>query len=234
MVIFQGIDMYDLFLIFTFSLVVALSGAVVPGPLLTYTVMKTLDTRHRGFLVGVWVIGGHALLESILIIGILLGFSTFLKNPYVIKIIGFLGGFFLLYMGISIILSVIKKRVPEVISEEIKAGAQESGNSVLKPFNPILGGILISMSNPYWWVWWATVGFGFMLQYRISFTNWPSLLSFLIGHEIGDLAWYFMVSTVVFIGRHRINDKIYNIVLVLCSIIIIAFGLYLGISAYLG
>jgi threonine/homoserine/homoserine lactone efflux protein len=110
--------MNELILIFTFSLVVALSGAIVPGPLLTYTIVKTLDTRHRGFLVGVWVIGGHALLESVLIVGILLGFSTFLKNSFVIKIIGILGGSFLLYMGLSIIVDIIKKRVKFALGEK--------------------------------------------------------------------------------------------------------------------
>jgi threonine/homoserine/homoserine lactone efflux protein len=223
--------MNEIVAIFAFSLVVALSGAIVPGPLLTYTIVKTLDTRRRGFLVGVWVIGGHALLESVLIVGILLGFSTLLKNSVVIKIIGILGGSFLLYMGISIIVDVIKKRVKFEFGEN-RESAGGSSSSALKVSNPILGGVLISMSNPYWWIWWATVGFGFMLQYRISFVNWQGLLSFLIGHEMGDLLWYVMISTLVFMGRHRIDEKIYNGVLIGCSAVIIGFGFFLGISVF--
>jgi threonine/homoserine/homoserine lactone efflux protein len=224
--------MNELILIFTFSLVVALSGAIVPGPLLTYTIVKTLDTRHRGFLVGVWVIGGHALLESVLIVGILLGFSTFLKNSVVIKIIGILGGSFLLYMGLSIIVDIIKKRVKFALGEKGQS-ANGSSSSALKVSNPVIGGVLISMSNPYWWIWWATVGFGFMLQYRISFINWQGLLSFLIGHEMGDLLWYVMISTLVFMGRHRINERIYKGILIGCSAVIIGFGFFLGISAFI-
>jgi threonine/homoserine/homoserine lactone efflux protein len=89
------------------------------------------------------------------------------------------------------------------------------------------------MSNPYWWIWWATVGFGFMLQYRISFVNWQGLLFFLIGHEMGDLLWYVMISTLVFMGRHRINERIYKGILIGCSAVIIGFGFFLGISAFI-
>jgi threonine/homoserine/homoserine lactone efflux protein len=225
--------MNNLLIIFSLALVVALSGAMVPGPLFTYTIIKTLETKRRGFLVGVWVIGGHALLESVLIIFILLGFSTVLKNTLVIKLIGTLGGIFLLYLGTRIIMDVVRRRVPKSLNGVKNTGNDDSSRPSGHISNPILGGILISMSNPYWWVWWATVGFGFMLKYRISFSNWPALLSFIIGHEMGDLLWYFLISTLIFLGRHRINERIYSILLIFCSVVIIGFGIFLGASAYL-
>jgi threonine/homoserine/homoserine lactone efflux protein len=236
--------MADLFIIFGFALVVALTGAMVPGPLFSYTIVKTLETRRRGFLVGFWVIAGHALLEGVLIIAILLGFSTFLKNDLVIKAIGVVGGGFLLYMGASIILDVVRGKADLNLEGAAADTVAPSGNdtgapsgdntgaSVSRIRNPVLGGILVSMSNPYWWIWWATVGFGFMLQYRVSFENWPALLSFFTGHEMGDLAWYMAVSTLVFLGRRRINRRVYAGLLVGCSVLIMGFGVYLGIAAF--
>jgi threonine/homoserine/homoserine lactone efflux protein len=225
--------MQRILVIFTFSMVVALTGALVPGPLLSYTIVKTLETRKRGFLVGFWVILGHALLEGGLIVAILLGFSLFLKNQTVIRVIGVVGGSFLVYMGISIIVSVARKKVSLNV-EEVASGEGNPGRaSAARIGNPVLGGVLVSMSNPYWWIWWATVGFGFMLQYRVSFENWPALLSFLTGHEMGDLAWYAAVSTMVSIGRRHINQRVYSLILLLCSAMIIAFGCYLGIAAFL-
>jgi threonine/homoserine/homoserine lactone efflux protein len=224
--------MNNLIIIFSLSLVVALTGAIVPGPLLTYTIVKTLDTKRRGFLVGVWVIGGHALLESVLIVCILLGFSTFLKNTLVIKLIGVLGGLFLLYLGTRIIIDVARRKVPRELNEEKNAAGNNTSRSAMHLSNPILGGVLISMSNPYWWIWWTTVGFGFMLKYRISFGNWPALLSFLVGHEMGDLLWYFLISTLIFMGRNRINEKIYSLLLLFCSVVIIGFGVFLCTSAF--
>jgi threonine/homoserine/homoserine lactone efflux protein len=213
----------QLFVIFGFSLVVALTGAVVPGPLFTYTIIKTLDTPRRGFLVGARVIGGHAILESALIVAILVGVSAFLNNPVVIKIIGAAGGAFLLYMGIGIVVDVSRKRLRAEMNGKTSSPA-------LGISNPVVGGALVSMSNPYWWVWWATVGFGFMLQYRVSFANWPALLVFLAGHEMGDLAWYFTLSTLVSMGRNRLNDRTFGWILLGCGTLIIAFGVWLGLS----
>jgi len=98
----------------------------------------------------------------------------------------------------------------------------------------VLGGILVSMSNPYWWVWWATIGGAFMLQYDISFRNWPLLLAFLAGHEAGDLGWYWLVSAIVSLGRRGITDRIYRIVLLACAAVMAGFGVFLGVKPYLG
>ncbi len=220
----------NLWLIFSLSFVVALSGALVPGPLLTYTIIKTMQTRRRSFLTGVWVIGGHALLESLLITAILLGFSVVLQAPLTIKIIATVGGLFLLYMGLGFVLDVFRNRVPDIFRTE---APETAGNGKLNLSSPVLGGLLISMSNPYWWIWWATVGFAFMTQYRLSFFNWPTLLAFVIGHELGDLSWYFTVSTLVSLGRQKINLKLYRLLLILCGVFLAAFGIYLGLRAYL-
>ena len=222
--------MSQLFIIFGFSLVVALTGAVVPGPLFTYTIIKTLDTPRRGFLVGARVIGGHALLESAMIVAILVGVSAFLKNPVVVKLIGAAGGAFLLYMGIGIVVDVSRKRLRAEMNGKTQNPSEVPRGPALGISNPVVGGALVSMSNPYWWVWWATVGFGFMLQYRVSFANWPALLFFFAGHEMGDLAWYFTLSTLVSMGKNRINDRTFGWILLGCGTLIIAFGIWLGFS----
>ncbi len=224
-------DLGTLWLIFSFSFVVALSGAMAPGPLLTYTIVKTIETRRRGFLVGVWVIGGHAALESVLIVALLLGLAPFLKQPLTIRIIGIAGGLVLVSMGVSLILNVLRGKVSDVLSGD-RASPRKQGTGPTMP-NPFLGGIVISMSNPFWWVWWASIGFAFMLQYDISFATWPLLLAFFLGHEMGDLIWYALVSVLVYLGRRRIGNRIYQAILAICGTVMIGFGVYLGVTAYL-
>ena len=216
-------------MIFSLSFAVALTGAVAPGPLLTYTIVKTMGTRRQGFLVGFWVIAGHALLESVLVIAILLGFAAILKRPPAAKIIGVIGGFVLLYFGVNLIRDVFARRLPDVFagSEEADRGASRFVNTP-----PVLGGILISMSNPYWWIWWATIGFAFMHNYGISFLSVPSLLAFILGHEAGDLVWYVFVSTVIYFGRQRLNARVYHGLLVVCGLVMMGFGVYLGLSPF--
>jgi len=235
--------MHTAWIIFSFSFVVALTGAMAPGPLLTYTIVRTMQSRSRGFLVGVFVIAGHALIESVLIVALLLGASTLLKSPLAGKIIGTVGGLFLLLMGGSLVWNVWRGRVSNVFGGEEdpesgeRSGEHSSGRSGATAAalpRPFWGGVLISMSNPYWWIWWASIGFAFMLKYRISLFNWSGLAAFVLGHEAGDLLWYGLVSTLVFLGRRRISMGLYKALLVICGVFMAGFGLYLGIGPLAG
>ncbi len=243
--------MADMWLIFSFSFAVALTGAMAPGPLLTYTVMRTLDRKKRGYLVGAAVISGHAVLEAAVVILLLLGFAPLLRNQTVVRIIGTVGGLCLLLMGAFVLKDVISKRVRLAAagnsgdtgdkgacgSEETAADyrdgadAEAAGRRLLR--SPVFGGLLVSMSNPYWWMWWATVGFAFMLRYDLSLSDPLPLFIFFLGHEAGDLAWYFTVSATVHFGRRWLTEKLYRILLSVCAAAMIGFGLYLGISTLL-
>ena len=78
MILTDLIDSISIFwVIFSLSFLVALTGAISPGPLLTYTIVKSVDGGKRGYLMGLWVILGHAILEMPLVIFLLLGFSMF-------------------------------------------------------------------------------------------------------------------------------------------------------------
>ena len=220
-------------MIFSFSFLVALTGAMSPGPLLTYTIIKSIKTDKRGYLIGVWVIVGHALLEMGIIFILLLGFSFALKKAYVVKTIGVIGGLILLYFGFSIIRSIYLKNIGTSFLENSETEyANEQGLENRGIENPIIGGILVSMSNPYWWVWWATIGFALMVQFKISFKQWPDLLAFFLGHEAGDLIWYLLISCLAFFGLRHLNRKIYYGVLFFCGAFMIFFGLYLGLAPF--
>jgi threonine/homoserine/homoserine lactone efflux protein len=131
-------------------------------------------------------------------------------------------------MGGRLVVDVLRGRIASPFTERTEGARSAAGVA-----NPLLGGILVSMSNPYWWVWWATIGLAFMLQYDITFRKWPLLIAFLAGHEAGDLGWYWLVSLIVSLGRRGITDLAYRLVLVLCAAVMAGFGVYLGVSPYL-
>jgi len=217
------------YVIFSFSFLVALTGAMAPGPLLTYTIIKTIKTKKRGYLMGLWVIVGHAILEMGIIIFLLFGFSFVLENVIVIRTIGVVGGVILVYFGVSIIRSVYLGKITTSFlnpSEEQSEGSEPFKNKGLE--NAVVGGIIVSMANPYWWVWWATVGFALMVHLNVSFKQWPELLAFFVGHEAGDLIWYLVVSFLTFFGLRHLNKKVYYGVLICCGALMILFGIYLG------
>jgi threonine/homoserine/homoserine lactone efflux protein len=225
-----------LWVLFSFSFLVALTGALVPGPLMTYTIIKSLQPDKRGYLTGLFVITGHAVLESIIILLLLFGLSRFLSGKLAFRIIGVLGGSFLLSMGIHLFINVIQGKVSDPFEKQAADTPETQTNIAappIKPANPIFAGFLVSMSNPYWWIWWATVGFSFMLQYKIGFSNWKALLSFFLGHEAGDLGVYLGISGLVFFGKQYININIYRGVLITCALVMSGFGVFLGISPFL-
>ena len=66
----------------------ALSGALMPGPLLTVTVA---EAAQRGTRTGPLIITGHVILELLLVTAIIMGLGPYLKNPPVIGIISLCG-----------------------------------------------------------------------------------------------------------------------------------------------
>jgi len=242
-------------LIFSFSFLVALTGAIAPGPLLTYTIFKSTKSPQRGYLMGVWIVLGHALIEIVIIVLLLLGFSFVLKNLVVVRTIGVLGGLILCYLGFSIIYDVKRGNIQsdffstsdrektDGIGERafahrtIEAG--QAHGRISEPLSrrimshPVSGGMIVSMSNPYWWVWWATIGFAFMVQFDVTLTQWPKLLAFFLGHEAGDMTWYVVVSTLSFFGIRRLSRKVYHGILVFCGVFMMGFGPYLAIMAFI-
>jgi threonine/homoserine/homoserine lactone efflux protein len=78
------------------SFIVALSGALMPGPLLTLTVG---ESARRGFWAGPLIILGHAALELALVLLLLAGVGVWLHRPAILGTVGILGGGMLAWMG---------------------------------------------------------------------------------------------------------------------------------------
>ncbi|MBC7104924.1 MAG: LysE family transporter, partial [Firmicutes bacterium] len=90
----------DLGPLFATAFAVGLSGAMMPGPLLTLTIA---ESARRGWKVGPLVILGHGLLEGILVLVLVVGFAAVLTRQGVTTAIAILGGGFLVYMGYGMV-----------------------------------------------------------------------------------------------------------------------------------
>jgi threonine/homoserine/homoserine lactone efflux protein len=195
--------------IFAGAFVVGLSGAMSPGPVLTVTISETLK---RGFKAGPLITLGHAILEIILLALIGLGLGSFFQHPVVTAVFLSAGGVVLLWMGAQMI-RTSKRTTEEALSA---TGGSES------PHGPVLAGIVLSVTNPYWIIWWVTIGMGFVtqsLQLGIA-----GLLSFYFGHIMADFVWYSFVSFSVSAGRRLCPPMVYRILFVLCGVILIGLG----------
>jgi len=205
--------------ILLFSFLVALTGALTPGPLLTFTIYKSLQ-KKRGYLAGFFIILGHALIELILILVLLAGATILFQNLIFLTVIGIVGGSFLIIFGLLVIRNTVKTDLNVEFNLQNDSIKGYKGNS-------FLGGIIVSLSNPYWEFWWAVIGLGFMVNYDISFSNPVGLMLFFIGHELGDIVWYIPVSTFAYLGGKKLNPKTYKYILIICASFMVIFGLYL-------
>ena len=209
--------MNEIIEIFIGSMVVAFSGALTPGPMLTLVISSV---SKKGFWTSFFIVLGHSLLELLVVICFFTGILKFLDNPLIAKIIGILGGTFLLYMGIDIIISIFKKKT--VI--DFKSALKEKTINRKSTINVVFQGILISLMNPYWFIWWISIGAAFLLK-SVKF-SFAGISSFYIGHISADFIWYLFIGSLVNTGRRFFNQKIYNGILISCSI----FLFYLGIK----
>lgn len=208
--------MFILFSIFCQAFVIGLSGAMMPGPFLTTTVG---ETSRRGFIAGPMLIIGHSILELALLIGLVLGLTPLFENELVVLIISLAGGTILLWMAADMFKSLPKL----TLSLDIK----ETGKHHLL----IWTGILVSLSNPYWSIWWATIGLNLILD--SSQSGFPGVTFFYFGHIMSDIIWYLFVATAVSRGRRFLNNKIYRGLIGFCGCFLVFFAikfLYSGIK----
>ncbi|MFW9894202.1 MAG: LysE family transporter [Candidatus Thorarchaeota archaeon] len=208
--------------ILLFSFLVALTGALTPGPLLSFTIYKSLRQK-KGYLAGVFIILGHATIELILILILLAGASLFFQNIIFLTVVGIVGGIFLVIFGGLVVRDTMK--VDPNVDFKI-----EDNNIKGYKGNSFIGGIIVSLSNPYWTFWWAVIGLGFLINFNITFATPLGLLLFFIGHELGDIVWYLPISTFVYLGGKSLNPKIYKYVLIVCAGFMIVFGIYLMLN----
>jgi threonine/homoserine/homoserine lactone efflux protein len=203
----------DLFSIFATSFVIALSGALAPGPVLASVIYES--TRH-GFKTGPLMMLGHALLEMVMVAFIIFGFSRFIHNAVVLKTISYAGALILCYFGIKMLLSVKK------LTLDFKAEQKSSTNLVLL-------GITMSISNPYWAIWWLTIGFGLLLAANKA--GFTAVAVFFLGHILADIGWYSAVSLSVSKGRKFLSATVYKVIISICALTLIGFGIMFGIRA---
>ncbi|EKF86995.1 LysE family transporter [Methanobacterium formicicum] len=188
---------------------VGLSGAMVPGPMLTVTIS---DSLKKGSRAGPLVVLGHVIAETTLIILLVLGLGWVIGSQWVTMIIGGVGGVMLIYIGYSIARSPVPEEIPGDGEPIEKRGS-------------VLSGIITSVTNPYFYLWWATVGWAFMLK-GIELAGIIGVLSFLVGHWGADLSWYSIVSFFTSKGRGVLPGKRYRIMMMICGIFLVLLGVY--------
>ena len=194
--------------IFVTAFVVGLSGAVMPGPLLAVTLG---ESSRRGASAGPLLVVGHMILEAALVAAVALGLAGFLNNPRVTMLIGFAGGAVMCWMGQDML------RSARTMSLKFEPNAPGK-------MHPVWAGIVVSVSNPYWTLWWATIGLTYLMM-GLKF-GLAGVLVFFVGHILSDFAWYSLISFAAAKGRNILPESVYRRLIGICGALVIAFGLW--------
>ena len=181
------------------SFLVGLTGAVSPGPMSA----SILGMSHkRPLLSTAGLVAGHGIVEAAIIVGIIFGLSSL---PYQTGI-ALLGCVTIVILGILQFMS-------EPERQEGREGAARA---------PFVAGIVLTLSNPYWWVWWLTFGAGFLaLQ--------PAYAAFFVGHISADLVWFGILAFTASRGAKFLGEK-YRWVVKGSGIAMAAFGVFFAWS----
>lgn len=215
----------ELLALFTTAFMVGLSGALMPGPLLTLTIE---ESARRGAAAGPLLVLGHGLLELLMLFLLLFGLGGFLAHPVVSRVIAFLGGGVLLWMGAGMLRSA---RMEPLQLEFPKEG---SGPKLLpRPvFQTVAAGGIISLANPYWLLWWATIGAAFVAQ--AARLEAAGIAFFFGGHIFSDLGWYSLVACGVAAGRRFLGRQTYQYLIMFCGLFLMVLGILFIGAGYRG
>jgi threonine/homoserine/homoserine lactone efflux protein len=201
-------NLLPLVAVFASSFVVAFSGAIMPGPLLATAIG---ESTYRGFIAGPLLIFGHAILEIVLLAALLFGLSPFFARDDVFVAISFLGGGILLWMAVGMFRSL----------PGLTLSFKSSGRS---HHHLILRGIVMSLSNPYWTIWWATIGLGYIMHSKRF--GVLGVAVFFIGHVLADFVWYSSVSYAVGKGRRFFSDRVYRRLVGILAVLLAVFAVF--------
>ena len=189
------------------AVVISFSGVMAPGPVTAVTVGMGSRNRHAGALVAV----GHGLVEFPLMVLIIVGVGRVFQIPQVRIGIAGAGGVMLLWMGLAMLRQARK-------AVDVRPAGARRG--------PILTGVVLSIGNPYFLLWWATVGLA--LAVRAASLGLLAFALFAVLHWLCDLIWLEALSWTSFKGSRLLGDRGQRILLGVCGSALVLFaGLFL-------
>ena len=204
---------------------VSVTGVMMPGPVTAAAIARGYHQKWAGFHIAL----GHALVEFPTIALMAFGFSAVLQSRWVNIGIGLLGGAMLVFMGVSMVLS----RGGVVGKSRAARPEGGRGNDAADPFpyHPVVAGVITTAANPYYFLWWATLGAALTIN-ALEF-GLVVLVVFAVLHWSIDLGWYVFLGYTVNKSRGLWNDRIYIAVFAFCGGVMVLFGVWFGTSAVL-
>ena len=207
-------------MLFATAFLTALSGALMPGPVLFAAVRWSAAHGRR---VGPLIVLGHAVVELPLMLALIFGLGKTLRMDAFVGGIGLAGGAMLLAMSALMLRALPRLSLPQ-------RQALLGDGAVPGTLKIAAVGLATSVSNPYFTLWWATIGLNFMAQ--AAPFGALGYAVFYSGHILADLAWYSAIAESMHRGRRLLSERGYRWLVGFCAILLVGFGVYFGYSGW--
>jgi threonine/homoserine/homoserine lactone efflux protein len=184
------------------AVMISLSGVLSPGPMTA----AVLQQGSRSARTGIYFALGHAVIEIPLIFLIFLGIGNLLRMEGVRIAIGIAGGLYLFFIGTGLL-----RQKPD--------GECDKNIAMSSPF---FSGIFLSSGNPYFLLWWGTIGVGLVIG--AARFGLPGLILFAALHWLCDLVWYSFLSFASFRGIKMFGAGLYRKISVICGLAMLFYG----------
>lgn len=199
---------------------VSVSGVLSPGPLFFANLVLS---KNGGFWSGVKIAIGHTIVELPVIILYsipLIIFSSQNVTLSIIKVISFIGG-----------ISLIAFAIPYVIRA---VGKNDNSRYIVKSSrieNPVLAGILFTGINPFFFIWWVTVGVK-LISDSVALLGYPLGIAFLfLVHVWMDYAWLGLSSYFASRGIKVMRSQYHKFIIVLLTVPLFYYGINFTLTA---
>jgi len=203
----------NLAVIFFTAWMVGFSGAMAPGPISTLVVTQA---SRRGFWAGPLLTLGHAIAEAAIVSALALGLRELLAASRLPMAIALVGGPVLVWMGVGTLRDALRQ--PALMPQAATGEAKQSR------WGPVGAGIAASISNPYWLVWWGTVGASYVV---LSLQRGaPGLAAFYGGHILSDLSWNSLLAFLMASGRRWLPANAVRAFLAVAGAFLVVLGAY--------
>ena len=187
-------------------IIISASGVMSPGPLFAANITYGLK---QGTKAGIKIAIGHSLVELPLVILLGIGILSLEIFPEFKTIISILGAITLFVFAFIQIKSTLKKNKKS--ETKLKQG-------------PIITGILLSALNPFFIIWWLTIGLK-LISDAMAIWAFVGILIVFVLHVWMDFVWLGSTAFLISKSKKIISNTNYKIIMLALSSILIYFGI---------
>jgi len=187
-------------------IVISASGVMSPGPLFAANLMYGL---REGKISGIKIAIGHTIVEFPLIAILGLGLVSIESAPEIRTIITILGAIGLFGFAVLQILTITRQK----FSLETKS-----------KHGPFFAGILLSALNPFFIIWWLTIGLVLITESIEIFGSLGIVILFLM-HIWMDYVWLYTVAAFSSKAKNYLSMRNYKIIIIGLSLVLVYFGI---------